>query len=97
MADQHNANIPAVGNQISADIPDIKENLEWHKDLLQMLIGWHSSTLAAVSPPGPQRSKFDYSSTTAIVINPGVYFHDGTTRQTVFWDAAITVYCRKRR
>ena len=49
MADQHNDNIPAMANQISADIPDIKENLEWHKDLLQMLIGWHSSTLADVS------------------------------------------------
>lgn len=37
MADQHNSNIPAMGNQISADIPDIKENLEFHKDALQVI------------------------------------------------------------
>jgi hypothetical protein len=37
MADQHNQNIPAVGNQISADIPDIKENLEFHKDAFQVI------------------------------------------------------------
>ncbi len=37
MADQHNENIPAMGNQISADIPDIKENLEFHKDVFQQI------------------------------------------------------------
>jgi hypothetical protein len=37
MADQHNSNIPAMGNQISADIPDIKENLEFHKDAFQVI------------------------------------------------------------
>ena len=37
MADQHNANVPAMGNQISADIPDIKENLEFHKDAFQLI------------------------------------------------------------
>jgi len=90
MADQHNDNVPAVGNQIANDIPDIKENLEWHKDLLQMLIGWKSSTISTVSPPGPQRSQFTYSDTDTLTIGPGVYFHDGTTRQTVFWDSNIT-------
>ena len=44
MADQHNANIPAMGNQISADIPDIKENLEFHKDALQLLLQAWSDT-----------------------------------------------------
>jgi len=90
MADQHNANIPALANQIASDIPDIKENLEWHKDVLQMLIGWHNSTIGSLSPPGPQRSKFSWKDADEIYIGPGVYFHDGTTRQTVFWDATIT-------
>ena len=90
MADRHNDNIPALGNQIASDIPDIKENLEWHKDILQMLIGWHNSTIGSLSPPGPQRSKFSWKDADEIYIGPGVYFHDGTTRQTVFWDATIT-------
>jgi hypothetical protein len=89
MADQHNANIPAMGNQILSDIPDIKENLEWHKDVLSMVLGWKDSTIATVGPPN-HRSDFAYSSTTAISIGTGSYFHDGTTRQTVFWDTAIT-------
>ncbi|MHC4748397.1 MAG: hypothetical protein ACYTFW_00850 [Planctomycetota bacterium] len=89
MADQHNSDIPAMGNQISADIPDIKENLEWHKDVLQMLAGWKAGTIASVGPPN-HRATFAYSSTTAISIGTGSYFHDGTTRQTLFWDSAIT-------
>lgn len=41
MADQHNQNIPAVGNTIAADIPDIKENLEFHKDAFEAICsGW---------------------------------------------------------
>ena len=35
MADQWNENNPAVGNQISNDVPDIKENLEFIKDILE--------------------------------------------------------------
>lgn len=44
MADQHNANIPAVGNTIAADIPDIKENLEFHKDAFQRIFAAWSDT-----------------------------------------------------
>lgn len=44
MADQHNDNIPALANQISADIPDIKENLEFHKDVFQQLFTTWSNT-----------------------------------------------------
>lgn len=90
MADQHNDNIPALANQIAADIPDMKENFEFHKDVLQMLIGWHDSTIGSLSPPGPQRSKFRWKDGNEIYIGPGVYFHDGGTRQMVFWDAEIT-------
>lgn len=44
MADQHNDNIPAVGNQITADVADIKENLEFHKDCFEALCdGWSNS------------------------------------------------------
>ena len=49
MADQHNSNIPAVGNQISADIPDIKENLEWHQDVFQKVLNsYHASSLTSI-------------------------------------------------
>ena len=44
MADQHNANIPALTNQVAADIPDIKENLEHHKDAFQVLFETWSDT-----------------------------------------------------
>lgn len=44
MADQHNSNIPALTNQVAEDIPDIKENLEFHKDAFQRLIETWSDT-----------------------------------------------------
>jgi hypothetical protein len=44
MADQHNDNIPAVGNTIVADIADIKENLEYHKDCFEAICeGWSNT------------------------------------------------------
>lgn len=89
MADQWNDNIPVLTNQIANDIPDIEENFGWIQQVLKILIGWKTSTIATVSPPGPQRSKFVCTSDTVLNIGPGVYFHDGTTRQTVFWDAAL--------
>ncbi|MHC4397618.1 MAG: hypothetical protein ACYS1A_18395 [Planctomycetota bacterium] len=52
MADQHNDNIPAVGNQIANDIPDIKENLEYHLDLFQNFCGTVSKTDATGVYPG---------------------------------------------
>lgn len=90
MADQHHDDTPAMANQISADIPDIAESIDWHKAILKMLIGWHDSTAASISPPGPQRSKFKWKDADEIYIGAGIYFHDGTTRQTVFWDAELT-------
>jgi len=44
MADQHNANIPALTNQVSADIPDIKENLEFDRDIFENFINAYSTT-----------------------------------------------------
>jgi hypothetical protein len=89
MANQWNADKPAIANTIAADMPDIEENFGWIEDVLKMLVGWKTSTLATVGPPGPQRSKFISTSDTVITVEPGVYFHDGTTRQTVFWDADL--------
>jgi hypothetical protein len=44
MADQHNSNIPALPNQVAEDIPDIKENLEFHKDALELILqAWSDS------------------------------------------------------
>jgi len=51
IADAHNANIPAVGNQISSDIPDIKENLEFHKDVFENFINEWSNTDATDQYP----------------------------------------------
>jgi hypothetical protein len=49
MADQHNDNIPALANTIAADVPDIKENLEWHKDCFQHICnGFANASLAAL-------------------------------------------------
>jgi hypothetical protein len=51
MADQHNDNIPAVGNNIADDIPDIKENLEFHKDVLENFCkGWSNTDATHVFP-----------------------------------------------
>ena len=46
---------------------------------------------AAASVPGLViRSKYTYSTTSAILIDPGIYHHQGTTEQTVFWDTQLT-------
>jgi len=51
MADQWNANIPELANQISADIPDIKENLEFAKDIFENFINaWSNTDATAIYP-----------------------------------------------
>jgi hypothetical protein len=48
MPDQHNANIPALSNQVAEDIPDIKENLEFHRDSFERLFEtWSTSDNSA--------------------------------------------------
>jgi hypothetical protein len=54
-----------------------------------MVVGWKDSTIATVGPSN-HRAAFAYSDTDTITIGGGSYFHDGTTRQTVLWDAALT-------
>jgi hypothetical protein len=91
MADQWNDNNPALTNTIAADVADIEENTAWLRNILAMLAGWKTSTIATVGPGCiTERAKFAYASVSTITINPGGYFHDGTTRQWCFWDAAIT-------
>jgi len=51
MADQHNADNPQLANQISSDIPDIKENLEFHKDVFENFINDWSNTDATDQYP----------------------------------------------
>lgn len=46
MADKHNENIPAVANTIVADVPKIKENLEFHKDCFEAIATGWSNTVA---------------------------------------------------
>jgi hypothetical protein len=84
MADQHNANIPAVGNQIVADIPDIKENLEWHKDVFGRLFStWHDSTLAS-NIFGPTNGSYTFALPTNGVSDSTGKFMIGDT-DTVVW------------
>lgn len=57
MADQHNANIPAVGNTIVADVADIKENLEYHKDCFEVICtGWSDTVTTNLAVGGLRRS-----------------------------------------
>lgn len=91
MTAQWNASIPALANQVANDWPDIEENFGWLKLLAQMNIGWKTSTIANVGPSiVTRRPRFIYTDGDTIQINPGGYFHDGTTRQWVFWDTGIT-------
>jgi hypothetical protein len=90
MADQFVANIPTLAGQISTEYPQIEQTLGWYQQVLAMLCGWDASTLANIPPPVGQRSEFLWKDGDEIYIEPGVYFHDGTTRQMVFWDAQLT-------
>jgi len=51
MADQHNPNIPVLTNQVANDIPDISENLEFHKDVFENFINEWSNTDATDQYP----------------------------------------------
>lgn len=97
IADQHNDNIPAVGNQISSDIPDIKENLEWHKDCFQAICnGFDNASLtnlgflktiyipaSAMSPMTTNGAQAGiYEYTTNDTVQ-SYYAFDGTTEEQV--------------
>lgn len=51
MADQHNDNIPAMGNQVIADLADMKENIEYHKDVFEAFVNaWDNTTPTNIKP-----------------------------------------------
>ena len=78
MADQHNSNIPAMGNQISADIPDIKENLEFHKDAFERLFEtWSDSDNSAAVIDS------------AVGFSDGTYTYDFPTNPTIAANSII--------
>jgi hypothetical protein len=50
------------------------------------------SGLAAGAIPGfAQRAKFIYSTAANVLVNAGVYHHQGTSEQIVYWDSQLTV------
>jgi hypothetical protein len=64
MADQHNPNIPALTNQIAADIPDIKENLEFHKDVFEAIgNSWSDTDATAYANNRFKRTAYSASAT----------------------------------
>lgn len=97
MADIHNDNIPALGNTIAADIPDIKENLEFHKDAFQQITsGWSNTSVANLylnfpglwyggNPSNATDTEHD------ITIAPGQFtLYNGSTYQGFNLSSAIT-------
>lgn len=103
MADQHNSNIPAVGNQISADIPDIKENLEWHQDCFQKVCNSYNATsltsmgfvttlwvpASAMVPTATNGATAGTNEYATNDIIRAYYAFDGTTEQFVGFDVVM--------
>lgn len=94
-----NADKPAVGNQISADIPDIEENFQELHDVTEAITnGTLGTTTAsafkvnAITSPAMwiERAKFQYKDADEIYINPGAYHHNGTVAQVVYWSSQLT-------
>jgi len=96
-----NSDKPAVGNQISEDIPDIEENFQELHDVITAIT---NGTLGTTEPAnfqvdvlgtpaiwGEQRSQFVYKDTDEIYINPGCYHHVGTVSQYVYWNSQLTL------
>jgi hypothetical protein len=66
MADQHNSNIPDLSNLILDDVPDIKESIEYHKDVFENFCGTWSNTVATGIFP----NKIEDTSATPVVLQP---------------------------
>lgn len=91
MADQHNANIPALTNTIASDVPDIKENLEYHKDVFQAFVNAWSDTVATNVKP---KIMGDADNDTLIQCEEGsdediIRFDIGGTEQVTIQDGKI--------
>ena len=98
-----NTDNPAVGNQITADIADIEENLqELHDVITAITNGTLGTTTAAdfqvdaVSTPAIllDRARFEWKDADEIYIHAGAYHHvgDATTgkSQVVYWNTKLT-------
>ena len=89
MADKWNDNIPSITNSVTGDVADIKENLEFAKDILQTITGGWSNTATThfmVGNAGDfNRSKIVSASDTTITLTAAKYHHAGTTDQMVYW------------
>ncbi len=94
MADQHNDNVPGIANSVAGDIADIKENLEFHKDVAQTITGGWSNTATThimVGNAGDfNRSKIVSASDTTLTLTAAKYHHAGTTDQMVYWADTTT-------
>ena len=92
MADQHNTNIPAMGNEISSDVADIKENLEFHWDIFEQILLATSQTSAIgnLLRQQFQRSKFTYnggSTAYTVKCEPAIYH---CKDKYCYWDEELT-------
>jgi len=94
-----NTDNPAVGNQITADIADIEENLqELHDVITAITNGTLGTTTAtdfqvdAVSTPAIwlDRARFEWKDADEIYIHAGAYHHVGTVSQVVYWNTKLT-------
>jgi len=94
-----NTDNPAVGNQITADIADIEENLqELHDVITAITNGTLGTTTAAdfqvdaVSTPAIwlDRARFEWKDADEIYIHAGAYHHVGTVSQVVYWNSKLT-------
>lgn len=92
MADQHNPDDPAVGNQIVADIVAIKETLEFHKDLFQSFMNkWSDTDATGMYPILMADDDLD----TLVQVDEGeadddtIRFDCGGTEQVIVEDGAV--------
>ena len=90
-----NADKPAVGNQISEDIPDIEENFQELHDIIVAITDGTPGTTEpadfAVKILGyTERASFSYAGTSSIYIGAGAYEVDGKLAR---WDSQLTEAC----
>jgi hypothetical protein len=68
-------NIPQASNPGLGDVLKMEDNFEMYNLFFKGYL---------------KRAKFAFASITSITVNPGVYEHNGTTRQCCYWNSALT-------
>jgi len=104
VATQWNASKPAMGNQVSNDVPDIEENFEEIQRILQCITNGTLGTtnsdeyevdVIAAGAAGAQpkglvvRPNFVKKDADELYIPAGLYHHAGTVEQLVYWDTKL--------